>query len=432
MNENERPDSHGRFKELAALANSGALNTGEEAELKSHLQVCESCLELYEQYRSLATRGIPLLAATYSRGNELQSWDDSATRRKLFARIRASDGRPYTEPYDHEPFGTPRSFFGQICHARLVQAALAACVLIVAGVAIHHLRRQAAHNAHQVAVSAEDRFQKLAVEKGATDELLLAQTAKLMRLQQDRNQKEQEITQLKSKYHALEIRSEELSTNGARAEVQLQALSQEREALKAHLRDAEVAGQHVQAELASLRSEHEQDVLQNTSLESRLDQLTAANRDQQSQIKDDEQYLASDRDIRELMGARRLYIADVFDVDSGSRTQKPFGRVFYTQGKSLIFYAFDLDARPGLKNASTFQVWGKKETAQGEQARPMNLGILYMDNEKNRRWVMRFDDPKQLAEIDAVFVTVEPHGGSPKPTTKPFLYALLRKEVNHP
>ena len=55
-----------------------------------------------------------------------------------------------------------------------------------------------------------------------------------------------------------------------------------------------------------------------------------------------------------------------------------------------------------------------------------------MDSESNRRWVLRLDDPKQLAEIDAVFVTVEPQGGSQKPTGKPFLYALLRREANHP
>jgi hypothetical protein len=130
------------------------------------------------------------------------------------------------------------------------------------------------------------------------------------------------------------------------------------------------------------------------------------------------------------MGARRLYIADVYDVDSRSRTRKSFGRIFYTQGKSLIFYAFDLD--PGVKNANAFQVWGRKELAQGAQAPAKSLGILYLDNESNHRWVMRFDDPKQLEEIDAVFVTIEPHGGSPKPTSKPFLYALLRQEVNHP
>ena len=56
------------------------------------------------------------------------------------------------------------------------------------------------------------------------------------------------------------------------------------------------------------------------------------------------------------MGARKLYIADVFDVDSGSRTRKPFGRVFYTQNKSLIFYSFDLAHEPGVKNAITFDV----------------------------------------------------------------------------
>jgi hypothetical protein len=190
--------------------------------------------------------------------------------------------------------------------------------------------------------------------------------------------------------------------------------------------------QFVQAQLTSLRAEHERTLLHTASLESRVDELTTLSRDQERRLKDSDQYLSSDRDIRELMGARKLYIADVFDVDSGSRTLKPFGRVFYTQSKSLIFYAFDLDRQPGVKNASAFQVWGKRDTESGEKMRATNLGILYMDSESNRRWVLRLDDPKQLAEIDAVFVTVEPHGGSQKPTGKPFLYALLRKEANHP
>jgi hypothetical protein len=207
---------------------------------------------------------------------------------------------------------------------------------------------------------------------------------------------------------------------------------QQRDALNAQLQDANQSYQSLRAELISLRGEHDKTALLTNSLEARIEELNAFNRDQERRLKDSEQYLTSDRDIRELMGARKLYIADVFDVDSGSRTRKPFGRVFYTQGKSLIFYAFDLDRQPGVVNANTFQVWGQKETAQGEQALPMNLGILYMDNESNRRWMMRFDDPKQLAEIDAVFVTVEPRGGSQKPTSKPFLYALLRNEVNHP
>jgi hypothetical protein len=225
-------------------------------------------------------------------------------------------------------------------------------------------------------------------------------------------------------------RANDMAGEKSRTDEQLRGISEQRDALSIRLRAAEQANQSIQAELASLRAERDKVLLRTVSLESKIEELTVASGEQERKLKDDEQYLVSDRDIRELMGARQLYIADVFDVDSRSRTRKSFGRVFYTQGKSLIFYAFDLD--PGVKNANAFQVWGRKEMAQGTQARPKSLGILYLDNESNRRWVMRFDDPKQLAEIDAVFVTVEPQGGSPKPTSKPFLYALLRQEANHP
>jgi hypothetical protein len=221
-------------------------------------------------------------------------------------------------------------------------------------------------------------------------------------------------------------------TESSQSDAQLKEISQQRDDLNAKFQAMSQAYGNNQTELASLRSERDKTSLRTAFLESKIEDLTTKNRDQDRRLKDAEQYLTSDRDIRELMGARKLYIADVFDVDGSSRTQKPFGRVFYTQGKSLIFYAFDLDRQPGVVNASTFQVWGQRETPQGEPASPMNLGILYMDNETNRRWVMRFDDPKQLTEIDAVFVTVEPKGGSHKPTNKPFLYALLRNQANHP
>src|ERR1700674_2464217 len=231
---------------------------------------------------------------------------------------------------------------------------------------------------------------------------------------------------------AVENHSSELSTANSKGETQYRQVSEERDKLASQVRDAEKAYQLLQLEFTSLHAEHDRVLLRTASLESKIDELSAAARDQDRRLKDNEQYLASDRDIRELMGARKLYIADVFDVDSGSRTRKPFGRVFYTQNKSLIFYAFDLDRQPGVKNASAFQVWGQRDGELSAKSHPMNLGILYMDSDSNRRWVLRWDDPKQLAEIDAVFVTVEPHGGSQKPTGKPFLYALLRKEANHP
>jgi hypothetical protein len=269
----------------------------------------------------------------------------------------------------------------------------------------------------------------LELEKKSIETQLRTEEANRAQIEQDRLQKKEELVKVRARLRELENHLDALEAAKKEAAEQLQVLSQTHDLASAKLRDAEHT---YQTEIATLRSERDKALAQSDALASRINELTVLTRDQERRLKDDEQYLASDRDIRELMGARKLYIADVFDVDSGSRTKKPSGRVFYTQGKSLIFYAFDLDRQSGVNTASIFQVWGQKDTAQEERARPMSLGILYMDSESNRRWVMRFDDPKQLAEIDAVFVTVEPRAGSQKPSSKPFLYALLRKEVNHP
>jgi len=302
------------------------------------------------------------------------------------------------------------------------------CLAVVVAGAAYHVGRRTQANTKRVAF--EDRLQAFKAEKQSVQGQLGTQADQILRLQEDDSRNAQQLAELRLALRTMTDRANDAVSAKNRTDEQMRLVSEQRDALSVRLREAEQANQSIQAELASLRAERDRALLRTVSLESKIDELTAVTRDQEHRLKDDEQYLASDRDIRELMGARQLYIADVYDVDSRSRTRKSFGRVFYTQGKSLIFYAFDLD--PGVKNVNAYQVWGRKETAQGTQVRPKSLGILYLDSESNRRWVMRFDDPKQLEEIDAVFVTVEPRGGSPKPTSKPFLYALLRQEANHP
>jgi anti-sigma-K factor RskA len=103
--------------------------------------------------------------------------------------------------------------------------------------------------------------------------------------------------------------------------------------------------------------------------------------------------------------------------------------VFYTKGKSLIFYAYDLDQEPGLKSVRAFQAWGQRGP---DRTQALSLGIFYVDNSSKKRWVLKFDDPKMLAQIEAVFVTVEPSGGSRKPSGKPLLFAYLKADPNHP
>ena len=257
------------------------------------------------------------------------------------------------------------------------------------------------------------------------------QDQKLVSLQSEASQQQQYRGTLRAQLVELQARSSELAEARESSEEQAKEASQQRDTLAARLHDAEAAYQNVRTELTNLRAERDHTALRLTSLEMRVDQLSAANRDDEAKLKNQQDFLSHDRDIRELMGARNLYIADVYDVDSNSKKRAPFGRVFYTKGKSLVFYAFDLDHESAVKDA-VFQAWGEKDLPEGRKEQPVNLGILYLDNQENRRWALRCDDPKQLAQIEAVFVTVEPFGGSQKPSSKAFLYALLRKEVNHP
>ena len=413
---------HERFKELSALMNAGVLDSAEMADLRSHLQICGQCREVYDQYRLLAQVGMPELAAVHADVQEEKAWDVTATRKRLLARIREEKGTAKKKWFSFSWLELANRY------TPLASAAVAVCLILMV-VGAYHVGRRGSSSANPMVLS-ENRIQQLTAEKNSLQDQVSAQTGQISHLQQENSQNDQEAEKLKSALHTLTEHVNDTAATKYHAEQRLRDLSEQRDNLSVQLRELEQANQSIRAELASLRAERDKVLLRTVSLESKIDELTAATRDQERKINDDEQYLASDRDIRELMGARHLYIADVYDVDSRSRTRKSFGRIFYTQGKSLIFYAFDLD--PGMKNVNAFQVWGRKEMAQGTQGRPRSLGILYLDNESNHRWVMRFDDAKQLEEIDAVFVTIEPHGGSPKPTSKPFLYALLRNEVNHP
>src|SRR6202163_3199424 len=428
-------DDHDKYKKLGALAAAGSLAPLESAELHAHLRLCEQCHEVFRQYQALTTHGMAILADEYGERRGEASWYDAPAFDQLLERILTTQ---QTSPEKNRPTPNtiPPSILLRTPARSIATMLLAACLIFAVAFGSYRVgirtHSQSVSTVTPLPTPVNDRFEKIAEEKKHADEVLAEQAKRLAQLQADGAQKEQELGKLRSALRAIEDRSNKLQASTSHSDAQLLALSQERDSLTTQLQSLNQSYGIDRTELANLRLEHDKTLIRTASLEAKISELASQNKDQERRLKDTDQYLSSDRDIRELMGARKLHIADVFDVDGSSRTQKPFGRVFYTQGKSLIFYAFDLDREPGVVNASTFQVWGQREAPQGQQGSPMNLGILYMDNESNRRWVMRFDDPKKLAEIDAVFVTVEPRGGSHKPTNKPFLYALLRNEANHP
>src|SRR5262249_2909809 len=192
----------------------------------------------------------------------------------------------------------------------------------------------------------------------------------------------------------------------------------------------------LQRTIATVTEQRDEVTSRSAILEARVSELTQEVREREGELDRRQQEVAKqqdllehDRDIRELMGARDLYIAEVHDVTGTGQTNKTYGRVFYTKGKRLVFYAYDLDAQPGVKNASTFQAWGRRGP---DKQQALSLGIFYEDNLGKKRWVLKTSDPKTLDDIDAVFVTVEPNGGSHHPSGKQLLFAYLRVSPNHP
>ena len=432
MQESEAWDKHDRFKELCALAHCKALSAGELRDLDRHLKVCASCRGTYEEYSSIGKEGMAFLAADEELTEEALSWDRSSVRESLLASVRQESARPVL-PFQPARRRGPWGLTPSNARRAIAIASLAACAILALTLGAYRMGERTKGVEASLPTALTPVKQKLAAQSEASvDASVAAQDAQISHLQKQIAAEHEELAGLRAAAMAAEQQVSALRTVNGRDEATLRQLTEERDQLASRVNEKEKAYETLQADYNSLRAEHNRSLLQAASLETELTDLRATNKDQEGRLKDDEQYLTSDRDIRELMGARKLYIADVFDVDSVSRTRKPFGRVFYTQNKSLVFYAFDLDHQSGIKNASVFQVWGQRDAETNGASHAMNLGILYMDSELNRRWVLRSDDPKQLAEIDAVFVTVEPHGGSQKPTGKPLLYALLRKEANHP
>jgi len=221
----------------------------------------------------------------------------------------------------------------------------------------------------------------------------------------------------------------QLESNLHAGDATQQDLSEQKTALAQKLESAENKSHSLEQKLDSLAQQSAQDAARSKASEATVHELTEQLQEQRAVVEQRDEMLAKDRDIRELMGARDLYMTEIYDVAGTGETRTPYGRLFYTRGKSLIFYAYDLDEQTGLKKASTFQAWGRRGP---DVERAINLGVFYEDNRTKKRWILKCNDPKTLAQIDGVFVTVEPKGGSRKPTSKRLLFASLKIEPNHP
>jgi hypothetical protein len=140
--------------------------------------------------------------------------------------------------------------------------------------------------------------------------------------------------------------------------------------------------------------------------------------------------LSHNREIRDIIGARNLHIIDVYDTDTGGATKKAFARAFYTEGKSLVYYAYDLPQKKADEGKFSYVAWGE---TNGSKASIKKIGLLFHDDQTQRRWSLNFANPQVLAEIDSVFITLERTDEDvAQPKGKRLLTAYLGTPPNHP
>src|ERR1700723_565730 len=425
---------HEYFEELSALSSVGQISPAQYQELTDHLRACALCRETHADFMRLTHDHLPLATAEASApegaGQPFRFLDKNYEAHfAAEARARAMELSPASSQRGLWP-PWRFSLLPQLSNATATLLVLTG-LLCTAGILayrwkdaesrIRELTRQGAELSSQN-TELQNRLDTLSHEKqgSATVPPISAEKDKAPAAQLKALSEHVERDNL-----ALRSLNAQLSTANKRA-----ATGEQRgQDSERKMHESERALLAVQSELASLRASDTEDSGEKAARAVEVAELSRRVQEQEEVIDKQQKLLAVDQDVRNLMSARNLHITDIFDVDGKGKRKTAFGRVFYTEGKSLIFYAFDLDAPKFADAKHSFQAWGQ---VSDTSTAAVNLGIFYVDDPAQKRWMLRFDNPAVLDKLSAVFVTVEPHGGASKPSGQKLMYAYLGHAPNHP
>jgi len=408
------PD-HDHFKLLSTLAAGGLLNGEEFVDFQAHMKKCSECRSEYTEFSSLLTRELP-----QAQGSLRQKLSAIGTKplpysRQRFLRRARVEGVVFSREVE-----TPARLRPWYLSSGAVTAAVVALVVAAVGLTVYSFRETPA-TARVKTAAAGQQIAELRRQNSAL-------TTSLSQLNEKIVAEQREIQDLRVQLRSASAIAENLRTNGEQARggagqsssrnAQLLEEARDREKLLAEARDeAARAGQLRINDEASLVEQQVRIV----ELSNKL-RIASATLDMERQL------ASAGEDVRELMASRQLHVIDVHDSDTNGIPDKAFGRVFLTEGKTLTFYAFDLNTDDTDVNSKRgFQVWAALR--EGRSAR--SLGFLRLDARGQGRWVLRVENPAIVKSINSVFVTVEPAAGGKQPSGKKILYAYLG-DVNHP
>jgi hypothetical protein len=401
---------HSHFEELAALEAGGFLSDAELSELREHTKVCPDCLKVEREFLELARTGLPLTVSPFREfADKLRTRSDDGARSRFLRRARL-DGVVFSPDLAGSTWH-PRRRVGFF----VAMAASVATVLLTLVFAGIYLRPSS-----QGSLQARQQVEQLKLENAAL-------TASLSQLNQSLSEEQREVRNLHAELKDAANTAENLRRNGEQARGDAEKSSSQNAQLVDETRNQEKLLAEAKDEAARINQLRVSDEASLAEQLNRITELSNRLRIASATLDMERQLAAAGKDVRELMLARELHVIDVHDTDPNGNSNQAFGRVFLTEGKSLTFYAFDLNEDAVATAKRTYQVWAVPEASKNDSH---SLGFLRVDAKAQGRWVLKVENPELVKQISSVFVTAEPAAGGKQPSGQKMLYAYLG-EANH-
>jgi hypothetical protein len=411
---------HEHYEELVALGVGGHLSDEELSDLRRHAETCAECKNSVTEFREVVDLGLPLAQSPLRQRMNMVTRrpDPGATDR--FIRRASLEGIVFSREVKRvaPSRGSNLSF-------AVAFAGVLAAVVVAFLYGSHHPRLIFPRPDQQNSTQRQQQLAHLTEQNSTLN-------ATVSRLEHTLAEQQHETDGIRTQMAAVTL----TANNSRRDNEQTKAEATQSASHNAQSLEEAEAQRKIQeklladtrAELTRLNQARASDQASIVADQIHINELSDQLKTARANIDMERQLATAGKDVRDLMGARQLHVVDVRDTDPNGKAGKAFGRVFLTEGKSLIFYAFDLNDAKRVDAKQTFQVWGQQE---GKTGSLRSLGFLYVDDKTQRRWALKTDDPAAVKEIDSVFVTVEPQGGAKKPSGQRLLYAYLG-EANHP
>jgi hypothetical protein len=417
---------HEYFQELSALSAIGQLSAEEDRELAEHLKECERCGGVHLSFARLVQQLLPQTDATPRRKKSTVPVPalDADVRARFLARARV-DGIDFP-PDSERAHSSGSSFFWQALQLRPVRAiapiAVVAILVLWVGQTYQLVPRVTTAPVESRSTLVVHDNDDTREPSGTLHQTIEEDTARIELLKKKNAESIRSLQRLQTQLDDSQRQAEKLSADLQQTESEKSELvkaSQEDHATIANLRSQSDSFDHERASM--LRSQ--------SVFEEQVRNLTASLQEKTADLNHELQLKAVNMNVSQLMGSRNLHIMDVHKVGENGKAAKAYGRIFYVEGQSLVFYAFDLPGGGLNPSNYTFQGWGRREP---ERQSVRNLGTFEADDHEQHRWVLKVNDPSLLTGIDSVFVTSESLRDSKQPRGRELMFANIAGQPNHP